>query len=387
VFEAQVRQSAPLVNVKNTISVVMKFNTNLEFRHGSYVKLTGFENAIAPPLVTLQPLKFNSPLHLPWKEADALKIEYETSYQGPCITGELTLGTSSGTPCVFPFEYKSKLYYSCIETIPGEEGKLWCSTTAVYEGKWGECVCDASIFGVFGSASTASFDNGVLTLTVLPNAKLLAGLLYQFSFDIANPAASQPASVISMEAGGSALYQKKAVIVPNVAVVGVINGSDPMRIESPQFIVRIIAQLFPLARKLNTFVITLMTNVNLASADKSTIVIEGLEGAVGPSSIKLTTPPGGNGGGLLFSDGSNTSTAYYTQGTIALNLHASMTMHAYVLYVFSFELTNPPGMREDAPVVKISANGTATFKTADFEFPNQFLYGVRNGSNPMVSYY
>ena len=38
----------------HTISVVMKFNTNLEFRHGSYAKLTGFGNVIAPSLVTLQ---------------------------------------------------------------------------------------------------------------------------------------------------------------------------------------------------------------------------------------------------------------------------------------------------------------------------------------------
>ena len=64
-----------------------------------------------------------------------------------------------------------------------------------------------------------------------------------------------------------------------------------------------------------------------------------------------------------------------------------MTMHACVLYVFIFELTNPPGMREDVPVVKISVNDTATFKTTDFEFPNQFLYGVIDESNPMVSYY
>ena len=65
---------------------------------------------------------------------------------------------------------------------------------------------------------------------------------------------------------------------------------------------------FPLVHKLNTFVLTLMTNVNLPCVEKSTIVIERLEDVVGPSSIKLTTPPGGNGGGLLFSDDRNTST-------------------------------------------------------------------------------
>lgn len=55
-----------------------------------------------------------------------------------------------------------------------------------------------------------------------------------------------------------------------------------------------------------------MTNVNLACADKSTVVIEGLGKVNRPSSMKLTTPPGENDGGSLFSDGSNTSTAYYT---------------------------------------------------------------------------
>ena len=66
--------------------------------------------------------------------------------------------------------------------------------------------------------------------------KLVADLLYQFSVDIPNPVTSQ-ASVISMKSGGSVLYERKYVIVPNVVVVGVINDSDPMRIKSPQFIV------------------------------------------------------------------------------------------------------------------------------------------------------
>jgi hypothetical protein len=66
-----------------------------------------------------------------------------------------------------------------------------------------------------------------------------------------------------MEVDGSALYEKKDVIVPNVTVVGVFNNSDPMRIESPQFIVWIITQFFPLTHRLNTFVIMIMTNLNL----------------------------------------------------------------------------------------------------------------------------
>ncbi len=71
----------------------------------------------------------------------------------------------------------------------------------------------------------------------------------------------------------------------------------------------------------------------------STIVIEGLEGDVRPSSIKLTTPPGGNDGELLFSDDINTNTDYYTQDTILLYLYEIMTLYVYPIYVFSFELT------------------------------------------------
>ena len=67
--------------------------------------------------------------------------------------------------------------------------------------------------------------------------KLLVELLYQFSVDIPNPVTSQSASVISMKSGASVFSERKYVIVSNVVVVGVIYDSDPMWIESPQFIV------------------------------------------------------------------------------------------------------------------------------------------------------
>jgi len=46
--------------------------------------------------------------------------------------------TKTGVPCVFPFIYKGNKYYQCTNKNHGKQ--LWCSTTAVYKGKWGPCI-------------------------------------------------------------------------------------------------------------------------------------------------------------------------------------------------------------------------------------------------------
>lgn len=42
---------------------------------------------------------------------------------------------ANGVACVFPFTYQSRVYNSC----PPWLGKIWCSITSVYAGKWGYC--------------------------------------------------------------------------------------------------------------------------------------------------------------------------------------------------------------------------------------------------------
>jgi hypothetical protein len=61
-----------------------------------------------------------------------------------CVTSTQG-GAVPGTPCYFPFEYKGQMFSECSTQ---DYSNAWCSTTPVYSGKWGECLCqtDQSYF-------------------------------------------------------------------------------------------------------------------------------------------------------------------------------------------------------------------------------------------------
>lgn len=377
------RQSRPIAAVNNTVSVILQSNTNLAHAESSSVVIRGFHNAIAPAQISLAPLPYRAPTDLPWKRAAAARAAYESNYQGPCVTGE---GTAlENTPCRFPFSFNGSTYSSCVEEVPGERGFFWCSTTTNYTGLWGKCICDASIFGVGGQGGTASWSEGDLTLTLMTGSVMRAQQTYQFLFDVLNPAAEQPAPALSVEANGTALYRRAAVSRPHLPVVGVANGSDPLLVEEPEFVVRKIAQSIPMSRFKNTLTVTIMSNVDLRHGDASVVTIAGLEGAQGPNTISLSSPEGGNQGNQLFSDGGQrNSTAAYANGVVRLYLYHNQTLRAHLAYIISFELTNPDGERLVGPVVLVSATGTAEMEAAAMAVPNDRLYGVPNGTNPLV---
>ena len=51
-------------------------------------------------------------------------------------------GSAYGAACVFPFTYKGKKYTKCTADDHTQE---WCSTTATYSNKWGNCNCDGAV--------------------------------------------------------------------------------------------------------------------------------------------------------------------------------------------------------------------------------------------------
>jgi len=53
-------------------------------------------------------------------------------------TGVAVGTASSGDHCVFPFQYKGRLYLECTTE---DWSAPWCATSAQYDGRWGECEC------------------------------------------------------------------------------------------------------------------------------------------------------------------------------------------------------------------------------------------------------
>ena len=66
---------------------------------------------------------------------------------------------ASGTPCNFPFEYNGQIFSECTSQ---DWHTLWCSTTPVYTGEWGECSCDNLRRGVKLHGEVSINENGPL---------------------------------------------------------------------------------------------------------------------------------------------------------------------------------------------------------------------------------
>ena len=47
-----------------------------------------------------------------------------------------TVQTTDGRWCHFPFTYRGKVYHKCTSD---RHHRPWCSTTKVYDGRWGNC--------------------------------------------------------------------------------------------------------------------------------------------------------------------------------------------------------------------------------------------------------
>ena len=246
---------------------------------------------------------------------------------------------------------------------------------------------------VFGL--TGVFEDETLLLTVVPGQTMIAEVTYEFAFEIQNPQQPQLAPAISIEANGTALFQLEPFPGTHLNRVGVLNGSDPLLTIIPQFLVRDISQSQPFTGYTNTYTCLLTTNINLAFSERrylhhaypgrSIITISGFTDSVGGSSIALGTTLEGHEANRLFSDsGTSSSTAEYASGAITLHLHVNQTMEAHVPYALTFQLLNPDYEQSTARKISISATGSANISTVPLAVPSRLLYGISNGTDPLV---
>jgi hypothetical protein len=215
-----------------------------------------------------------------------------------------------------------------------------------------------------------------LTLTVFTGQTLTAATPYTFAFVVTNPGAAQDAATPNIAASGTATFNA-AMTQPNSALLGVINGANPLIIVVPTFGVKSIRQSTPVAGAANTMTVTLTANVNLEPT--SVVTITGLTGAVATGPITLAGTDAGR-----FSDGTTPSRGVWdnTAKKLTLTVHTGQTLTAATPYTFAFVVTNP-GAAQDAATPNIAASGTATFNAAMTQ-PNSALLGVINGANPLI---
>jgi ABC-type xylose transport system permease subunit len=215
-----------------------------------------------------------------------------------------------------------------------------------------------------------------LTLTVFTGQTLTAATPYTFAFVVTNPADAPAAATPNIAASGTATFNA-AMTQPNSALLGVINGANPLIIVVPTFGVKSIRQSTPVAGAANTMTVTLTANVNLEPT--SVVTITGLTGAVATGPITLAGTDAGR-----FSDGTTPSRGVWdnTAKKLTLTVHTGQTLTAATPYTFAFVVTNP-GAAQDAATPNIAASGTATFNAAMTQ-PNSALLGVINGANPLI---
>ena len=125
------------------------------------------------------------------------------------------------------------------------------------------------LFASGGNSARGVFESEALTLTLDRNQTLLSETRYEFTFEIQNPAAEQPAPAISIEATGTALVERERLQTPHLPVIGVLNGSDAMLVEDPSFDLKHIAQSIPLAFYRNVYTVTLKVRACMCSGSLS----------------------------------------------------------------------------------------------------------------------
>ena len=241
---------------------------------------------------------------------------------------------------------------------------------------------------------------GSLILTI-QGGGIFTGTTYSLSFNLENPAHHQispPVSILSVVfASGSALTNIgiAPMMKPHGQYKGVFNGSDPLEVLVPEFIVRRIAQSTCLAGATNYLTITLKSNMYIHhdSAFPS-ITISPLTGAKATNPVSLQPVANGNSAPDLFRNTSGRwgcgSCAYET---LNLDIVPGRLFSAQTEYIFDVVVRNPRINEWGVPqrhallaplAISATCGNIATFASKHMEVANLVRDGIVNGSQPLL---
>ena len=254
---------------------------------------------------------------------------------------------------------------------------LWAGSNITVSGLTGAATEDGTIVVTVDSAEMlkSSWNRVEGSISIMIPDMFYGSASHIFSFNLQNGAAAQQAPPVSVAA--SMLYGARisaaGMLQPNIDLLGVANGSNPMLLLVPIFTSKAIGQDNPLAFAANTLFTTLQANCDLARGTNIT-----LSGLIGASTID-------SGVSVMVNSSVLASTAsLWTHSSGVLVIEAPFTFFGTSIYIIRIEIRNGANAQE-SPIVLIAASlpSATQIRTSIMTVEDISLLGVENGSQPL----
>ena len=312
-----------------------------------------------------------------WRQPLYIRTPVTTSYMGqstpiPGISNTIGVTLSVNVeliPQCRPRIIFSNLQSACIVTAP----EVSLQALSGFVGSY------LSFSSAAKNSGNATWDPLRATLTLytfrysqnssvpVPSSTVLANVSYGFSFGITNPIQGQDAPSISAQivytsnnfSAAVVSIQDLITVLPNVGIFPLVAGdAATLKVYAPIFLNRSIRQNNPMPGQLNTFTVTLATDIPLP--ENSVITISGfstdptadpfyfLRRDLAVSGSLLLSDPAGSGFISAVKDSAGPTgtgtvgSGYFDRVLGRLLLYVdSIGLQAGVVYSFSFQLRNP----------------------------------------------
>ena len=243
------------------------------------------------------------------------------------------------------------------------------------------CAPDGSVGKVGWNASSY-----VMTWKICAGETMNHSTVYSFQFGFKNPTEDRTSPGILLHASSSEVtFPVSAMHKTRRSVMGVLNGTYPLKIVVPNFRLRNATQSTPIATHNNVLSFLLASTITLgAGSDGSKIKIRGLDNAVASSPTNLTVLKEGEPvAGIFCLDPDNVpeyNIAEFSQGVLTMTI--CRDFEAQSTYEVQLQVQNPPDS-QSSPGVFIEVESAAPFASMTMTKSGTEIFGVSDGAEPM----